>query len=202
MKLNEKIWNCRKKAGLSQEELGERVGVSRQAVSKWETGESAPEISKLKGLAEVFGTTVDWLLSEESVPVEEPIRQTAPGVSGARSEALDLPVWIDSLPRQVRGLIRSYGWLGGIYLAVVGAGFSGMGLLSIVVVDRMFSMPLGSFDGSGIIGGQDPFMTSFVANNPVTFMGKIMLGFGLILFVGGILLALLLKRWGQQEQAS
>lgn len=44
-------------------------------------------------------------------------------------------------------------------------------------------------------------MTSFVANNPVTFMGKIMLGFGLILFVGGILLALLLKRWGQQEQA-
>ena len=38
MKLNEKIYLCRKKAGLSQDALAERLGVSRQAISKWETG--------------------------------------------------------------------------------------------------------------------------------------------------------------------
>ena len=40
MKLNEKIYLCRKKAGLSQDALAERLGVSRQAISKWETGVS------------------------------------------------------------------------------------------------------------------------------------------------------------------
>ena len=43
MKLPEKILYCRKRAGLSQEALAERLGVSRQAVSKWETGEALPE---------------------------------------------------------------------------------------------------------------------------------------------------------------
>ena len=40
MKLNDKIWVCGKKAGLSQEALAEKIGVSRQAISKWETGVS------------------------------------------------------------------------------------------------------------------------------------------------------------------
>ena len=53
MKLHEKIYSQRKLKGLSQEVLAEKLGVSRQAVSKWETGEALPEITKLKGLAEV-----------------------------------------------------------------------------------------------------------------------------------------------------
>ena len=64
MKLNEKIYWCRKRAGLSQESLAERIGVSRQSISKWETGEASPEISKLPLLASAFGVTADWLLSE------------------------------------------------------------------------------------------------------------------------------------------
>ena len=48
MKLYEKITLYRKKNGLSQEELAEKIGVSRQAVSKWETGDALPEITKLK----------------------------------------------------------------------------------------------------------------------------------------------------------
>ena len=47
MKLNEKIIYCRKKAGLSQLDLADLLGVSRQSVSKWETGESNPEITKI-----------------------------------------------------------------------------------------------------------------------------------------------------------
>lgn len=66
MKLSEKILYYRKKAGLSQEELAGRVGVSRQAVSKWELGDAAPEVDKLRALAREFGVTVDELLSEEA----------------------------------------------------------------------------------------------------------------------------------------
>ena len=48
MSLSEKIYICRKKAGLSQDTLAQKLGVSRQAVSKWKTGESSPEIGKFK----------------------------------------------------------------------------------------------------------------------------------------------------------
>ena len=51
MKLPEKILYCRKRAGLSQEALAERLGVSRQAVSKWETGEARSGAGCLRGLA-------------------------------------------------------------------------------------------------------------------------------------------------------
>ena len=64
MKLHEKIYYYRKKAGLSQDALAEQLGISRQAVSKWETGESVPETGKLAALASALGITVDWLLSE------------------------------------------------------------------------------------------------------------------------------------------
>ncbi len=65
MKLPEKILYYRKKAGLSQEALAEQIGISRQAISKWETGEAVPEISKLVSLAKVFNVSVDLLLSED-----------------------------------------------------------------------------------------------------------------------------------------
>ena len=65
MNLSEKIQLCRRQAGLSQEALAEKLNVSRQAVSKWETGAAEPELSKLRALAAAFGVTADWLLSEE-----------------------------------------------------------------------------------------------------------------------------------------
>ncbi len=65
MTLNERIKEQRKNAGLSQEKTAELVGVSRQAVTKWETGQSAPSTENLFKLAEIFGTTVDLLLSDE-----------------------------------------------------------------------------------------------------------------------------------------
>lgn len=71
MKLSEKIYLCRKKCGASQEELASRLGVSRQAVSKWETGDAEPELSKLRALAETFGVSTDWLLSESGEVPEE-----------------------------------------------------------------------------------------------------------------------------------
>ncbi len=64
MKLNEKILACRRRAGLSQEALAERLEVSRQAVSRWECGEATPEPAKILQLARTFGVTADWLLDD------------------------------------------------------------------------------------------------------------------------------------------
>jgi len=63
MALGERIKECRQNAGLSQEKVAELVGVSRQAVTKWEVNQSAPNTENLFKLAEIFGTTVDMLLN-------------------------------------------------------------------------------------------------------------------------------------------
>ena len=65
MKLCEKLYELRRTAGLSQEELAEKLNVSRQAVSKWENGAAQPELSKLVELSRLYGVSVDELLSLE-----------------------------------------------------------------------------------------------------------------------------------------
>lgn len=80
MKLNEKILYYRRAAKLSQEELAARIGVSRQAVSKWELGESTPEVDKLVALSRLFGVTTDELLGEgEPSQGREPSRGAGVG---------------------------------------------------------------------------------------------------------------------------
>ena len=60
------LCQLRKLNGLSQEELAEKVNVSRQTLSKWESGESAPDLERAAALAEVFGVTLDDLVNYES----------------------------------------------------------------------------------------------------------------------------------------
>jgi len=62
MELSERILQFRKALGLSQEQLAEQVGVSRQSISKWETGQSAPELDKVVALSRIFGISTDELL--------------------------------------------------------------------------------------------------------------------------------------------
>ena len=68
--LGERIKFHRKRMGLTQEQLAERMGVSPQAVSKWENNQSCPDISVLPTLAELFGVSVDELLGNEAKKVE------------------------------------------------------------------------------------------------------------------------------------
>ena len=70
MKLHEKIYYCRKKSGLSQDALAEKLGISRQAISKWECGDSTPDLDKLRTICTYFGVTTDYLIweNEEDVP--------------------------------------------------------------------------------------------------------------------------------------
>lgn len=72
MSFGEKIQTLRKKAGLSQEELADQLGVSRQAVSKWERDSGYPETEKILRMARLFQVTVDYLLNEESDTWERP----------------------------------------------------------------------------------------------------------------------------------
>lgn len=62
MKFNDKIQELRKEKGLSQEQLAEIIGVSRQSVAKWEGGKTYPEVDKLIELSNIFGISIDKLL--------------------------------------------------------------------------------------------------------------------------------------------
>lgn len=68
MILADKIAEERKRNGWSQEELAEQLGVSRQAVSKWESAGSVPDLQKVIQLAELFGVSTDYLLKDEMEP--------------------------------------------------------------------------------------------------------------------------------------
>ena len=167
MKLSEKIYQHRKKLGLSQEELATKLGVTRQAVSKWELGDSLPDLDMVVKLAKLFGVSTDYLLQED---VEIPQTQSH---------------WSDRIPGVIGKLIRQYGWLCGVYLALVGAVFFIIGLLCAASVNSI----MGDF---GFPGMSQTFDIS-VYSMPIAI-----LIIGIILTSGGIALAVWLKRRSKQ----
>ena len=75
MILADKIMDLRKKNGWSQEELAEKLDVSRQSISKWESAQSIPDMGRILRLSEVFGVTTDYLLKDD---IERPDRVETP----------------------------------------------------------------------------------------------------------------------------
>lgn len=201
MKLDEKIYTLRKKAGLSQETLAERLGVSRQAVSKWETGESVPELSKLVLLAKTFGVTTDWLLSEED---EEPCDEQTAHTASQQN-------WVESIPGVIGKLCRRYGWLAGIYIAVGGLGFTIFGIIAKLMLgsfnDTASNMMYG-FDGMSSLNGDIPpellddifgsssGMYSFVESSTtgIDTIFTIIIVLGVLMMIAGAVLAVMLKK--------
>lgn len=72
MILADKIMNLRKKACMSQEELADKLNVSRQSVSKWESAQSIPDLDKIIALSKIFGVSTDFLLKDE-IEMQDPI---------------------------------------------------------------------------------------------------------------------------------
>lgn len=66
MSLGDKLLDLRKKAGLSQEDVADKLGVSRQTVSKWETDQTVPELIKVKLLSQLYNVSYDYLISESN----------------------------------------------------------------------------------------------------------------------------------------
>ena len=180
MKLNEKILHYRKAAKLSQEELAERVGVSRQAVSKWELGDATPEVDKLLALARAFGVTTDELLSgeepagsqEQSPPQGEPPVYTVPGTPAQDN--------FDKTTGLVGRLLRRFGWLAGVYIALGGLGTTIIGALArwgfgaIFDTSRDMMDSIGGFGGFGGMGGVE-----FSPNTPPELQEQILEELGL-----------------------
>lgn len=214
MKLNEKIAYYRRDRKLSQEELAAQVGVSRQAVSKWELGEAAPDIGKLLALAKAFGVTTDHLLNDgeeperaapppRENPVPPPPPQSAPG---------------SNLPGFLGKMVRRWGWLAGVYIALQGAGVALVGFIARWGFGSMFAASNRMMDGLGGFGGGwaysgPPELEGAVMDalgvtsqvSPLSGIQSFFLGFAtLILVIGiaaviaGLLLAYVLWKRGKK----
>lgn len=184
MKLAEKIYQCRKKAGLSQEALATQLGVSRQAVSKWELGTAEPEPAKLKLLAQVFQVSVDWLLSEDDTEYTA----STPPESSAPSDP------VQKLPGVLGKLFRRYGWLAGLYVIFMGVGGIIMGTLARFLVKDLFLGPLPSTSSPLYDETWSQAAAHVLAQNPVYVLGGIIRIIGVIILVVGIALTILLYR--------
>ena len=207
MKLSEKIYFYRKKAGLSQDALAEAVGVSRQAVSKWETGDAVPETGKLLALASALGITVDELLSEDAPgPGPEAERQADGGcftwdggtAGGSGPGGCRVPDWVDQLPHYLQRFARRWGWLFGVYVALGGLPIMIIGALARGVSNRMFGsfndLWGGGFGSSVIIDGVEiPISGASQMSNPVAAIGTVIMLMGAAVTVAGIALAVFLK---------
>ena len=172
MTLGEKIQYYRKQNKLSQEELAARVGVSRQAVSKWELGDATPEVDKLVALAKAFGVTTDELLSSKEPEAEAPPPPSEPPYYPRRGFG------------SLSWLIRRYGWLAGVYIALSGAGIALVGGLARYSFLSMTRNLL----GDGFFSSPD--WTGAASMTRVPLVGAtVSLAVGLVILAAGILLA-------------
>ena len=125
--LSEKLYKLRKNSGLSQEQLAEQLNVSRQAISKWESGTAVPESEKLITISNYFGVSVDYLLKDD----EEDKAKATVSV-------------MEEKPRMIAGIIIC---IAGIISMVI------WGLLSIFspeASDQISDSSMITIDGNGI----------------------------------------------------
>ncbi|MBQ2759999.1 MAG: helix-turn-helix transcriptional regulator [Clostridia bacterium] len=212
MKLHEKIYTCRKKAGLSQEALAEKLGVSRQSVSKWETGESVPEITKLPILANIFNVTTDWLLSESdeykpnninTTNEDEKIRQER--IKNFNREFADkpqYPQWIDNAPKLIGQFIKRFGWIAGLYVSFIGILFTLFGIFAKGMTKMLFKYTAFSetelFPGNSFFPNSS-FFDTVITKNPVSAIASFIIIIGVIFIIAGIALALILKYYSKKQ---
>lgn len=93
---SEKLLELRRREGLSQEQLADRLGVTRQSVSKWESGAAVPELNKLIALSDLFSVSVDYLVKDRLEEPERPAPEAPP--STARLEEQ-----VEEITRYFRG---------------------------------------------------------------------------------------------------
>lgn len=88
MSLGEKIYKLRTENGMSQEALAEKLQVSRQSISKWETDSAVPELGKVVALSGIFGVSTDYLLKENADMPKSEAPQLPPIIDGNRAIAV------------------------------------------------------------------------------------------------------------------
>ena len=108
--MEEKLTVLRKESGYTQLDLAEKVRVSRQAISKWETGRALPSAEKLKYLSELFGVSVDYLLSDDMTEEAKP-KEQEPAPEPQTEEAV--------FPEKEKGKPASWKYIAALLLAVL-----------------------------------------------------------------------------------
>lgn len=167
MTLGEKLKMLRASRGLSQEQLAAELNVSRQAVSKWECGDAAPDLDKLRAICTYFGVTTDYLIweNEEDIP------------SGSAKAAAEEKKSAESPKREkVRETLRRNDYWAGYVLAIIGAALLLRLLVSIIVM-----LSLGGWDAfPAVLRTCLPHILAYA-----------------VLIAGGIFLARRLKKRGE-----
>jgi transcriptional regulator with XRE-family HTH domain len=162
--LGERIQQLRKTVGLSQEQLAEILDVSRQAVSKWETDQSVPEIDKLIALSKAFSVSTDELLGNASADAEAPASRMK-----------------ESLKMNMKKRQFTAGWItiviGFVLLAVEF-------FLLVFLRNNEFQLALQSGGGWQpdimYYAGEQPMVTIFIITGVIIFIGVCLTAMGLV----------------------
>lgn len=141
LQLYGKIQARRKALGLSQEELAQRMGVSRQSVTKWETGLSAPDLDRLVELADTLGVSLDYLLRDQAELIETSSETEESVTAESSAEERGEKVAASSAP--LSATARHIALAAGLLVFLLGAG----GLLTMWVCSELFPVQL--VDGRG-----------------------------------------------------
>ena len=156
MTLSEKILSLRTARGMSQDDLAEQLEVSRQSVSKWETGQSTPDLDKIIRLADLFGVTVDELVRSGEVP-----RPPEPPQKPPEPQVVYVEGGRDLTDTQKAGIVMA---AAGLILLLIG--LAGAGLLVLIgPVVIIASLPL-------ILAKKHPWLTE----------GWLLVGLSLLIF--------------------
>ena len=130
MEFNNKLYELRKQKGFSQEELANRLNVSRQTISKWEVGESTPDMEKLVAISDLFEVSLDELIKgEESKRAEPSVRIVR---SELYSDVKEHVLTEDNKKRVTKGL-KIAGIIAGVIVLI--------DLISLLVYVIMFGLP-------------------------------------------------------------
>lgn len=113
MEFNNRLYQLRKQKGFSQEELANRLNVSRQTVSKWEVGDSTPDMEKLVAISDLFDVSLDMLIMGKEAP--------APEAAPAKSELVDVinqKVLTPDNKKKAKSALKIAGIIAGIILLI------------------------------------------------------------------------------------
>jgi transcriptional regulator with XRE-family HTH domain len=176
MKLCEKIYTLRTEKKLSQGDLAELLDVSRQSVSKWETGASIPDLDKLIKMSDLFGVSLDALVREEMPENEQKIKENSPKTPENGENPQNIVIVKEAVSmRKIVGLML---------LAMAFIVFLIIGLLGDFLTGILFAMPF-------VIGGFCALAPKNIKNSVQTIVGVVLFFVSVFLLIcGGGLLAI------------
>ena len=175
MTLGEKLQKLRKARSLTQEELAEKVGVSRQSLSKWESDGALPDTANIILLADLFGVTTDYLLREaeasQSTPDESPAVPSVVQLVAPQKKAPPAALLI------------------GYCLLILGL----VVFLGLVLLSNIF--PVSVARGDGFVSGVNGFLLAYGLRD-VYHLSL----FGMLLGIVVIVVYLVLQRWFNRQK--